>query len=90
MEFIKRLSPSEAKYKYLPLNKTIREEFPEKEQIFKLKFKNKIYDVKVNSKDWIMITQLYHVYQFEEGDEVKITQNKNGVFEFTVNPASNM
>jgi hypothetical protein len=90
MEFIKTLSPSEAKYKYLGLNKKIREEFPEKDKIFKLKFKNKIFDMKVNNKDSIMLTQLYHVYQFAEGDEIKITKNKNGVFEFTVNDQKNM
>ena len=90
MEFIKRLSPSEAKYKYLGLNKKVREEFPEKEQIFKLKFKNKSYNLKVNNKNSIMLTQLYYEYQFQEGDEVKITQSKNGIFELTVNPTTSM
>ena len=90
MEFVKAISPSEAKYKYLGLNKKIREEFPEKDKIFKLKFKTKIFNMKVNNKDCIMLSQLYYMYQFVEGDEIKITGNKNGVFELTVNSQENM
>ncbi len=90
MEFVKRLSTSEAKYKYLGLTKHAREEFPPKDQIFKLKFKNKTYDFKVNNKDCIMFSQLYHVYQFVEGDEVRITKNKDGSFELSVNYQRNM
>jgi len=90
MKFVKTLSPSEAKYKYLGLNKKAIEELPQKQQIFKLKFKNKTYDMKVNNKNCIMLTQLYHVYEFAEGDEVTITENKNKTFELVVNPAKNM
>ena len=72
MEFTKNLSPSEAKYKYVGLSKKAREEFPEKDVLFKLKFKGKTYDMKVNNKDCIMISQLYAVYQFQEDDEIKI------------------
>jgi len=90
MEFVKQLSTSEAKYKYLGLNKKVREEFPEKDQIFKLKFKNKTYDMKVNNKDCIMLSQLYYEYQFQDGDEVKITKRKDGIFEITVISVSNM
>lgn len=89
MKFVKQLSPSEAKYKYLGLNKQAISELPPKQQIFKLKFKNKIYDMKVNNKNCIMLTQLYYVYQFVEDDEVTITENKNGTFELIVNSARN-
>ena len=85
MEFIKNLSPSEAKYKYIGLPKKIREEFPEKDKVFKLKFKDKIYDMKVNNKDSIMLTQLYHHYQFQENDQVKFINKKHDLFELTVN-----
>jgi len=85
MEFVKNLSPSEAKYKYIGLPKKIREEFPEKDKIFKLKFKNKTYDMKVNNKDSIMLTQLYHSYQFQEDDQVKFITKTNNLFELTVN-----
>lgn len=85
MEFVKRLSPSEAKYKYVGLPKTTREEFPEKDQIFKLKFKNKTYDMRVNNKNCIMLTQLYDVYQFQENDEIEITAKKGLSFELKVN-----
>ena len=73
MEFTKNLSHSEAKYKYLGLPKKIRSEFPEKNQLFKLKFKGKLYDMKVNNKDSIMISQLYDAYQFQISDSIKIT-----------------
>jgi hypothetical protein len=84
MDFVKSLSRSEAKYKYMGLSKAIREEFPEKDQIFKLKFKNKTYDMRVNNKNCIMLTQLYDTYQFQEDDQVKIII-KNNLFELTVN-----
>ncbi|MGI0055881.1 MAG: hypothetical protein ACREAK_00745 [Nitrosarchaeum sp.] len=90
MEFTKVLSPSAAKYKYFALPKKVRDEFPEKDKPFKLKFKNKVYTLHVNNKDCIMLTQLYYAYQFAEGDEVKITQNKNGVFELAVIPVTSM
>ncbi len=90
MEFVKQLSPSEVKYKYLALNKKKRVEFPEKDQIFKLKFKNKICDMKVNNKDCIMLSQLYSAYQFMDDDEVRITKKKDDSFELIVNSASSM
>ncbi len=84
MEFSKQLSRSEAKYKYVGLPKKIREEFPEKDQIFKLKFKNKTFDMKVNNKNCIMLTQLYDVYEFQENDPITIII-KNDSFEMKVN-----
>ena len=45
--------------------------------------------MKVNNKDCIMLSQLYHVYQFQDGDEVKITKNKNDTFELFVNSERN-
>jgi len=85
MEFVKNLSPSEAKYKYIGLPKKIREEFPKKDKNFKLKFKNKIYEMKVNNKDSIMLTQLYHIYQFQEDDQLKFITKSHDLFELTVN-----
>jgi len=85
MEFVKNLSPSEAKYKYIGLPKKIREEFPKKDKVFKLKFKNKIYEMKVNNKDSIMLTQLYHIYQFQEDDQLKFITKSHDLFELTVN-----
>ena len=84
MEFIKNLSRSEAKYKYVGLPKKIREEFPEKDKIFKLKFMNKLYDMKVNNKDCIMLTQLYQVYEFQEGDMIKIISMYDENFELSL------
>ncbi|WP_042688028.1 hypothetical protein [Candidatus Nitrosotenuis chungbukensis] len=85
MEFVKRLSPSEAKYKYFGLPKKTREEFPDKDRTFKLKFKNKTYDMRVNNKNCIMLTQLYDAYQFQEDDEIKISSKNDASFELKVN-----
>ncbi len=84
INFVKNLSASEAKYKYVGLPKATREEFPEKDVIFKVKFKGKIYEMKVNNKDCIMLTQLYEKHQFLEDDEITITDDKKGTFELTV------
>ncbi len=90
MEYSRVLRPSEAKYKYLPLTKGQRDLFPPKDQIFKLKFKGKSYDLKVNNKDCIMITPLYNDYRFVEGDEIKIISKKDGSFDLSVIPSKDM
>ena len=84
MEFEKQLSKSESKYKYVGLPKNIREEnFPEKDELFDVKFETKNYKMKVNNKDCIMLTQLYDTHIFEEGEILKIKSSKKG-FEFSV------
>ncbi len=83
MTFVKDLSPSEAKYKYVGLSKAFRATLPEKDEIFDIKFQGKIYGMKVNNKDCIMLTQLYDKYQFKEGDTIKIDTSKK-VFEMSV------
>ena len=84
MEFEKQLSKSETKYKYVGLPKNIREEnFPEKDELFDVKFETKNYKMKVNNKDCIMLTQLYDTHTFEEGETLKIKSSKKG-FEFSV------
>lgn len=84
MKFSKILSASEAKYKYVGLPKSIREEFPAKDKIFKLRFKDKTYDMRVNNRDWIMLTQLYEEYQFVADDEITITDGRKGTFELSL------
>ncbi len=88
VNFVKSLSASEAKYKYVGLPKIIREEFPPKDEIFKVKFMGKIYNMRVNNKNCIMLTQLYEKHSFTEDDELKIITGKKGLFEFTVNDYS--
>ncbi|RZD40378.1 MAG: hypothetical protein CXT78_12870 [Thaumarchaeota archaeon] len=84
MEFVKQLSKSESKYKYIGLPKNIREEnFPEKDELFDVKFKTKNYKMKVNNKNCIMLTPLYEIHIFEEGEILKIKSSKKG-FEFSV------
>ena len=84
MDFEKSLSPSEAKYKYLGLPKKIRAEFPPKDEIFQMKFKGKLYKMKVNNKDSIMISQLYDAHQFQASDSIKIVKNDDTSFSFSV------
>jgi len=84
MKFSKILSPSEAKYKYFGLPKETRgEEFPEKDELFNVNFKGKNYKMKVNNKNSIMLTQLYHAHEFKEGETLTIKSAKKG-FEFSV------
>ena len=84
MEFEKQLSKSESKYKYVGLPKNIRDEnFPEKDELFDVKFESKNYKMKDNNKDCIMLTQLYDAHTFEEGEVLKIKSSKKG-FEFSV------
>ena len=84
MEFEKQLSKSESKYKYVGLPKNIRDEnFPEKDELFDVKFESKNYKMKVNNKDCIMLTQLYDAHAFVEGEVLKIKSSKKG-FEFSV------
>lgn len=85
MEFKKAISPSEAKYKYLALPKKIRDEFPPKDEIFQMRFKGKLYEMKVNNKDSIMISQLYDTHQFQASDLIKIVKNVDMSFSFSVN-----
>lgn len=84
MKFIKNLSNSESKYKYVGLSKEAREEFPKTDKLFDIKFKNKTYKIWVNKKNCFMISKLYDDYVFQEGDEVQVIKDKKGNFEFTV------
>lgn len=77
MEFVKELSASEAKYKYVGLPKKTREEFPPKDEPFDIKFKGKTYKLKVNNKNCIMLTQLYDVHQFIEGESIKFVSGRH-------------
>jgi len=83
VEFSKNLSRSEAKYKYFGLPKKIREEFPEKDKIFDIKFQGKTYKMKVNNKDSIMLTQLYGAHEFQEDETLTIKSSKKW-FDFSV------
>ena len=83
MKFSKELSPSEAKYKYIGLSKDFRTKLPEKDELFDIKFKGKIYTSKVNNKDCIMLTQFYHAHEFQAGNTVTFNTDKK-IVELTV------
>ena len=55
-----------------------------KDEIFQMKFKGKLYEMKVNNKDSIMITQLYDAHQFQASDLIKIVKNDVTNFSFSV------
>lgn len=84
MKFEKILSRSESKYKYVALPKKIREEnFPEKDNKFPIKFREKIFQTSVNNKNCIMLSQFYNEHEFQEGETLTITKDKSN-FELTV------
>lgn len=83
MKFSKSLSNSEVKYKYLGLPKKIREEFPAKDEKFAVVFEKKTYQMSVNNKNCIMLSQLYGQHEFKEGETIHIVDSKKG-FEFSV------
>jgi len=85
MKFSKPLSPSEVKYKYFGLPKKIREEFPEKDELFDVKFKGKNYKMSVNNKNCIILSQLYNAHEFKKDSSYTLTIKsvKKG-FEFSV------
>jgi len=84
VKIVKNLTPSEAKYKYLGLSKKDRAAFPEKDVLFKMKFKGKNYNMKVNNKNSIMLSQLYERHEFKEDAEITITKIDNDNFELKV------
>ena len=83
MDFVRKLSRSEAKYKYIQLPREFRETFPEKDVLFDAKFKDKTYKMKVNNSNSIMLTQLYVAHEFQEGDTLTIKSTKKG-YDFSV------
>ena len=85
MEFSIKLSRTVAKYKVLGLPKNTRDVFPEKGQLFDVKFKGKTYKLKISgeTKDILMLTPLYDAHEFEKGETLTIKSAKNG-FDFSV------
>jgi len=75
-KFVKTLNRPEAKYRYWHIKKEDRDFFPEAHEIFKLKFEDKEYEMKVNHKDDIMTGQLYNVYKFPEGTTISVEKKR--------------
>ena len=76
-EFQKFLNRSEAKTRYWRIQKSDRNFFPDAHEIFKLKFHDNIYELKVNHKDDIMTGMLYADYKFFEGNKIEIKMKGN-------------
>ena len=73
-EYSRPLKKPEARHRYWHIQKAERDFFPGAGDIFKLKFHDKTYDLKVNHKDDVMTGQLYHTHHFLEGDRITITK----------------
>ena len=72
-QYSRPLKKAEARHRYWHILKTDRDFFPNSDVIFKIKFHDITYELKVNHKDDIMTGQLY-VYQFLEGHQIIVTK----------------
>ena len=79
-EFQKILNQPEARHRYWYVPMSDRELFPDANQVFKLKFDGKLYDLKVNHKGDIMTGELYERYRFLDGDKIIVKKKKDGTF----------
>ncbi len=70
-EYSKPLNRPEAKHRYWHIVKADRDFFPESGVVFKIKFHEKTYELKVNHKDDIMTGKLYD-YRFLEGHRISV------------------
>jgi len=82
-EYRKILNHPEARHRYWHIIKADRDFFPPTDKIFKLKFHDKVYDLKINHKDDIMTGQLYADYKLLDGDSITIKKDKAGVYVLT-------
>jgi len=73
-EYSRPLKKAEARHRYWGILKDERDFFPDAGEIFKLKFHDKTYDLKVNHKNDIMTGQLYELGRFLEGDRITVTK----------------
>ena len=73
-EYSRPLKKPEARHRYWHIVKADREFFPDSGVIFKLKFHEKTFELKVNHKDDVMTGQLYNLYQFLEGHQITVTK----------------
>jgi len=73
--FTKILSHPEARHRYWHVPATDRDIFPGTDELFKLKFHDNVYELKVNHKNDIMTGKLYEYYKFFEGNEVVVKKN---------------
>ena len=76
-EYSRPLKKPEARHRYWHIHKAERDFFPEADKVFKLKFHDKTYELKVNHKDDVMTGKLYEIYQFLEGHRIIV--KKKGI-----------
>ena len=73
-EYSRPLTKPEARHRYWHILKADRDFFPDANEIFKLEFHGKTFDLKVNHKDDVMTGQIYYTHHFLEGDRITITK----------------
>lgn len=76
-EYRKTINKPEGRHRYWYITIEDRDFFPPTDKIFKLKFHDKVYDMKVNHKGDMMTGQLYEKYRFLEGDRITVTKKKD-------------
>lgn len=79
-EYSRPLKKPEARHRYWHILKDERDFFPDADEIFKLEFDGKTFDMKVNHKDDVMTGQLYEKHRFLEGDRIIVRKKKNNVY----------
>jgi hypothetical protein len=79
-EYSRPLKKPEARHRYWHIRKDDRDFFPDSGTMFKLKFHDKTYELKVNHKDDIMTGQLYYLYQFLEGHQITVTKKRKNLY----------
>ncbi|MBI1663949.1 MAG: hypothetical protein IS860_10825 [Nitrosopumilus sp.] len=78
-EYSKNLVKPEARHRYWHIHKADRDFFPESGVVFKMKFHDETYELKVNHKDDIMTGKLYK-YRFLEVHRIIVTKKKENQY----------
>ncbi len=86
-QYIKILNKPEARHRYWHVYKSERDFFPETDELFKLKFHENVYELKVNHKNDIMTGKLYEHYKFFEGNEIILKKKGNLQYELVAKDA---
>ena len=79
-EYSRPLKKPEARHRYWHIQKADREFFPESGIVFKLKFGENTFELKVNHKDDIMTGKLYATHRFLEGDRIIVSKKKTNLY----------
>ena len=79
-EYSRKIRKAEARHRYLHIQKSDRDFFPDTGVSFDLEFDGGTFEMKVNHKDDIMTGQLYERRRFLEGDRIVVTRKRKNVY----------